>query len=112
MITTDPHTGKVTLINVIEITPEHVERFINAWRERVQIMHNQPGFGSATLYRATSAEDRFQLINVAHWRDADAFHRAFANPEFQQHIDDANAALGLEFDVNYSLYTAAVDVRA
>jgi heme-degrading monooxygenase HmoA len=83
MTTRDTHTGSVTLINAFEIEPEKLESFLEGWRERAAIMSTQPGFRSLRLHRALSPDSRFQLVNVAEWKSADALHAAMAQARFK-----------------------------
>jgi len=76
------NASPVTLINVFEVPTEHVEAFIAGWRERAALMSTKPGFLDTRLHRALSPQDRFQLVNVAHWETPEAMHAATADPEF------------------------------
>ena len=55
----------VTLINVFEIATADLEASVAQWEERAALMRTKPGFRSFHLYRALSADARFQLVNVA-----------------------------------------------
>ena len=79
-----PDTEPITLINVFEIRQDDVEAFLHEWRERAEFLSGQPGFRSLRLHRATSADARFQLINVAEWDSAEALQAATSQDFFQQ----------------------------
>jgi len=60
----------VTLINVFEVSTEHVNVFVAQWRERAVLMSTSLDSwirGSTALSRR---QVRFQLVNVAHWETA------------------------------------------
>src|SRR5215813_9203099 len=78
-----PDSGPITLINVFEIRPDDVERFMQQWRERADFLGRQPGFRSLRLHRALSPDSRFQLVNVAEWDSAEALQAATAQDFFQ-----------------------------
>jgi len=80
----DPQTQQVTLINVFELPADQVDAFAAAWLERLDILAAKDGFLSARLYRAVSADTRFQLINVARWASAAAFEAAVADGGFRR----------------------------
>ena len=77
-------SGPITLINVFEIRPDDVERFMQQWRERADFLGRQPGFRSLRLHRALNPDSRFQLVNVAEWDSAEALQAATAQDFFQQ----------------------------
>ena len=77
-------SGPITLINVFEICPDDVERFMQQWRERADFLGRQPGFRSLRLHRALNPDSRFQLVNVAEWDSAEALRAATAQDFFQQ----------------------------
>jgi heme oxygenase (mycobilin-producing) len=79
-----PDSGPITLINVFEIRPDDVERFMQQWRERADFLGRQPGFRSLRLHRALHPDSRFQLVNVAEWDSAEALQAATAQDFFQQ----------------------------
>jgi quinol monooxygenase YgiN len=55
----------VTLINVFEVSSEHVDAFIADRRHRAELMSAKPGCLGTRLHRAVSPGARFQLVNVA-----------------------------------------------
>ncbi|HZA09043.1 antibiotic biosynthesis monooxygenase family protein [Mycobacterium sp.] len=85
----------VTLINVFEIDPAHLEPFMASWRERAEFMSRQPGFRSFRLHRALSPRARFQLVNVAEWDSADALAAATAQEEFQASAQESVQRFGV-----------------
>ena len=102
----------VTFINVIEISPEQVERFVAGWRERAAIMSTLPGFLDYQLHQALLTESRFQLVVVAHWDSTAAFQSAIANPEFLSRMRDIELDPDLDGTGNPALYRVVVgDVR-
>ena len=68
----------VTMINAFEVPVAATDRFVSDWTTDLDFMREQPGFVSGILYKAGSDRARFQYVNVAHWRDQDAFEAAQA----------------------------------
>ncbi|NEW40110.1 antibiotic biosynthesis monooxygenase [Nocardia cyriacigeorgica] len=79
----------VTFINVLEVPAEHVDAFVEQWRERAALMRTAPGFRDVRLHRALLPDARFQLVNVAHWDSAEACEAAGMNPAVVASVDDA-----------------------
>lgn len=101
----------VTLINVVEIPADQIDRFMVGWKQRADTMSTLPGFRDYALHQALLPESRFQLVNVAHWDSREAFEAAMANPEFHS----LRTAVQGELDVtgNAALYRVVVsDHRA
>lgn len=73
--------GPVTLINTFTVDPDELGQLLRAWAADAATMKRQPGFISTQLYQGVGASS--VLVNVAVWESADAFRRAFGNPEFQ-----------------------------
>lgn len=69
-------TTPVTLINVFEVPPEKLDETIAMWEEARDFLQTQPGYISTALHRSIMPDARFQLINVAYWRDALSFKNA------------------------------------
>ena len=99
----------VALINIFEVSAEHVEAFITQWRERAALMSTKPGFIDSRLHRAMSSDARFQLVNVAHWNSADAQQAATSDPEFQKRVSAAMANRGMSISSNPELYRVVVE---
>ncbi|MFD6391258.1 antibiotic biosynthesis monooxygenase family protein [Nocardia sp. NPDC060259] len=79
----------VTFINVIEVSADEVDGFVEQWRERVALMRTAPGFRDVRLHRALLPDSRFQLVNVAHWDSAEACEAAGLNPTVVASVDQA-----------------------
>jgi heme-degrading monooxygenase HmoA len=63
----DPASGDdagVTLINVVEMPADQIDRVMADWKERGHIMSSLPGFRDYTLHRALLPDSRFQLVAV------------------------------------------------
>ena len=104
-----PDPSPVTLINIFEVTQEHLAAFIEEWRQRAAIMHTKPGFISSRLHQAISDTARFQLVNVAHWDSREAWEAATANPEFQARLAALAEDTGTTISANPALYEVAVE---
>jgi heme-degrading monooxygenase HmoA len=86
----------VTLINVFEIATADLEAFVAQWEQRAALMRTKPGFRSFHLYRALSADARFQLINVAEWATEQHLRAATSDAQFQASAQASSA----QFDVS------------
>jgi heme-degrading monooxygenase HmoA len=103
------HSLPVTLINVFEVQPEHVEAFIAQWRQRAALMGAKPGFLDYRLHRALSPESRFQLVTVAHWENREAYEAAMADDEFQARTKGVMNNPQLPVSAYPALYEVAVE---
>lgn len=101
------HDRPITLINIFEVSAEHVETFIAQWRERAALMAGKPGFLDSRLHRAVPPQARFQLVNVAHWESQQAWQDATADAEFQRRIQAATADVPIA--ANPAAYRVAVE---
>lgn len=101
----------VTLINVIEVSPEQIEKFMADWDKRAHHMRTLPGLIDYTLHRAILEDNRFQLVNVAHWENAEAFQTAINNPEFQAMRQAAFEDMDFEVQANVGLYKVIATER-
>ncbi|MFE6777451.1 antibiotic biosynthesis monooxygenase family protein [Streptomyces sp. NPDC057702] len=101
--------ASVTFINVFEIDAEHLDGFLEHWRERAALMSTKPGFLDSRLHRARSSTSRFQLVNVAHWASQEEYEAAGADPEFQRRTQDARESTRVPVVPNAALYDVAVE---
>jgi heme-degrading monooxygenase HmoA len=72
------------LVNPFEVPPDADEAFIAAWigvRDRVV---GRDGYVGSRLHRSRDPRARFRFVNVAPWRDVDAFTAAVADPGFAE----------------------------
>jgi heme-degrading monooxygenase HmoA len=99
-------TAPVTLINIFEVSAEHVDEFIEQWRARAEIMSGMPGFLDSRLHRAVSSGTRFQLVNVAHWNSESELEAAQADPRFQANLR-ALRGRRIPFTANPAVYRVA-----
>ena len=79
----------VTFINVFEIPADHVDNFIEQWKQRAALLRQAPGFRDVRLHRALLPDSRFQLVNVAHWDSVEACEAAGKNAEVVALVDSA-----------------------
>ncbi len=68
----------VTLINVFEVPPQKLDETIAMWEAARDFLQEQPGYLSTALHRSLLPDARFQLINIARWRDPESFAAATA----------------------------------
>ena len=100
-----------TFINVFEIDAEAIDTFTERWADRSRHMHAAEGFLGATLYRATTDDARFQMVNVAQWASADAFQAATADPTYRSELDQLFADLEGRLRTNPARYQVAAHVE-
>ncbi|MGW5849828.1 antibiotic biosynthesis monooxygenase family protein [Streptomyces sp. NPDC055254] len=76
-------SGVVAFINrfTVRASPEEFEK---AFAEAGRHLADRDGFLRYTLHQ--HAEDPTRWVNVAHWRDADAFRAAVGTAAFPQHV--------------------------
>jgi quinol monooxygenase YgiN len=70
--------GPVILINKIDVNPNNIDQFLEAWEKDATIMKQQPGFISAQLYRSIAGSCTF--INYAVWESSEHYKKAFNRP--------------------------------
>jgi heme-degrading monooxygenase HmoA len=104
--------SSVTFINVFEIDADHVDAFMAQWQQRAALMSGKPGFLDTRLHRARSSDDRFQLVNVAHWESQEAWEAATADPEFGARTRAAREDQQSPITVNPALYDVTVEFTA
>ena len=63
----------VTLINVFDVPPEDLDEAIAMWEAARDYLLCQPGYLSTALHQSMLPDARFRLINIAKWRDPEAF---------------------------------------
>ncbi|MGH9212763.1 MAG: antibiotic biosynthesis monooxygenase family protein [Acidimicrobiales bacterium] len=105
-----PVSSVVTVINQFEVPVERVDTFIAQWRERAALMSAKPGFLDALLHRAISPRARFQVVNIAHWEDVEAWQTATADLEFRQHSSAVAAHSELVLAASSAAYEVAVEL--
>ena len=101
--------SSVTLINVFEVPAEHVDTFVDGWRERAALMSAKPGCLGTRLHSAVSPHARFQFINVARWESHEAFRAATADPGFRRRAAAATAGPQSPVSANPDLYRVVAE---
>lgn len=85
--------SNVIVINPFEV-PEGMEsEALKSWDTFAEYFSQQPGYVSTRLHRALTPDARFQLVNVAEWKNAEEFQAALTNPELQ------NIMAGMENEI-------------
>lgn len=102
--------GPITVINIFEVPAEQVEEFMSGWRARAEIMATAPGFRDTKLHRAVSSQERFQLVNVAHWDSRAALETAQSSEAFQGHIRALYEEPRMQFTAYPGFYEVAVEL--
>ena len=110
----DPAGGDdadVTLINVVEMPADQIDKFMAGWKKRADIMSTLPGFRDYTLHRALLPDSRFQLVNVAHWDSPEAFEAAMTDPEFRSLREAARGEIDFDVTAHPALYRVVASDR-
>ncbi len=91
--------SQISVINAIEVPPDHVDAAIRIRNDYVDYFRTKPGFVSSTFYRASNAQQEFQFINIIVWESEEAFqavvNEGFSNAEGMN--DDGRRVLGKGF---------------
>jgi heme-degrading monooxygenase HmoA len=101
----------VTLINVVEMPADQIDKFMAGWKKRADIISTLPGFRDYTLHRALLSDSRFQLVNVAHWDSRESFETAMTNPEFLSLRQEAIGEVDCDVTANPALYQVVASDR-
>jgi heme-degrading monooxygenase HmoA len=80
----DSSTGTITLVNVFDVEPERLDRFLDAWRSRTEFISAQPGFRSLRVLCAASAGARFQAIVEAEWDSVETLRDVACKARFAE----------------------------
>jgi len=73
------------LINPFEITVEQMPDVLDMWDKAKDHMQAKAGFQHARLLRATHANARYGLVNVAQWQSAEHFIAALDDKAYDRH---------------------------
>jgi heme-degrading monooxygenase HmoA len=84
VVTIDPDSNVVTLINVYEVEPERQAELVRLLAEVTDtVMRRQPGFVSVNIH---SSFDGTRVVNYAQWASKEDFERLMKNPDAQAQI--------------------------
>jgi hypothetical protein len=72
--TEEKGSAPVILINKVNVKPEHVDKFLEAWAWDAAYLKQKPGFISAQLHRGIGGSCVF--INYALWESTELYKRA------------------------------------
>jgi quinol monooxygenase YgiN len=87
MVTLDPASGYVVLINTFEVDPGRAEELLAELSKATeQTMKNRPGFVSANLH---VSQDGRHVANYAQWRTQADLDAMMADPEARAHMHQA-----------------------
>lgn len=96
-----PDEPLVTLINVFTVEPDHQQQLVDLLDGATeQVMRHRPGFVSANIHTSL---DGTQVANYAQWRSREDFEAMLADPEAQEHMQQARAMAAAQ----PQLYTVA-----
>ncbi|MFI5535351.1 antibiotic biosynthesis monooxygenase family protein [Nocardia sp. NPDC051900] len=101
------HDG-MTVIDTIRLPLDGANEYIAQWRERAGKVSRAPGFRSAHMHRATSADAPLPLVMVAEWDSVAARDAALRDSAFRA---SARAA-GAKAEVVGSEYRVAAEYRS
>jgi heme-degrading monooxygenase HmoA len=84
--TEEKGSAPVILINKVNVKPEDVDKFLEAWAWDAAYLKQKPGFISAQLHRGIGGNSVF--INYAVWESVEHFKRAtLDDPAFQSSLE-------------------------
>ena len=97
MVTLDPRSGYVVLINTFTVDPDKAEALLSLLSEATGHMRRRPGFVSANLH---VSRDRRRVANYAQWRAQADIDAMMSDPVARAHMGEA-AAIAESFDPIY-----------
>jgi quinol monooxygenase YgiN len=101
MVTLDPASGYVVLINTFEVDPERAEELLAELSTVTeQKMQNRPGFVSANLH---VSQDGRRVVNYAQWRTQADLDAMMADPEARAHMRQAGGIATSVSPIYYEL---------
>ena len=95
----------VVLINMFSVEQGKEEEFAKMWAEALEFIKNEPGFIDANLHRSLDPNVQFQFVNVAHWKNQEAWQAAFDKLQLQELTKQ------VPFEQIPALYTVAVHLE-
>ncbi|MGH8384051.1 MAG: antibiotic biosynthesis monooxygenase family protein [Pseudomonas sp.] len=75
------------LIHCFEVPPGREDEFVQGWNRLTKILQGADGYIGTEFYRKTADVGRFAFINVAEWRDEEAWRAAVASEIFQAQLE-------------------------
>lgn len=98
MVTLDPASGHVVLINTFTVEPEKAEELLAALSEATRkTLSRLPGFVSANLH---AGRDGRHVANYAQWRSQADLDAMMVDPEAMAHMRET-AAMAVAFEPLY-----------
>ena len=98
MVTLDPRSGYLVLINTFTVDPGQADALLNALSQATEHgMKQQPGFISASLHVSL---DRKHVTNYAQWRSQADLDAMMNDPDAQAHMREAGG-IAESFDPIY-----------
>ena len=98
MVTLDPQTGYLVLINTFTVDPARAEDLLNALSQATEhVMRQQPGFISASLH---VSRDGTHVANYAQWRSQADLDAMMRDPAAKAHMREAGG-MATSFDPIY-----------
>jgi heme-degrading monooxygenase HmoA len=90
VVAEDPPAGdptppdSVVLINLFEVPSADDDEFLPAWEAARAVMRGRPDYLWTRLHRSLAPDAEFRFVNVAGWRNQDAFRFAIEDPGFRR----------------------------
>lgn len=98
MVTLDPRSGYVVLINTFTVDPDKAEALLRILSHATEHgMRHRPGFVSANLH---VSRDRRHVANYAQWRSQADLDAMMSDPAARAHMGEA-AAVAESFEPIY-----------
>lgn len=84
----------VVLINPFTVPADALDETIAMWEQARDFLKTQPGYISTSLHQSLDPDARYQLINVAEWKNADDFLRAVTLMREQTNLPQIEGVTG------------------
>lgn len=98
MVTLDPQSGHLVLINTFTIDPARAEELLSALSHATEhVMRQRPGFVSASLH---VSRDKRHVANYAQWRSQADLDAMMNDPAARSHMREA-AGIAASFEPIY-----------
>lgn len=98
MVSLDPRSGYVVLINTFSVDPARADDLLNALSDATeQVMRQRRGFISASLH---VSHDKKHVANYAQWRSQADLDDMMSDPDARAHMREAGG-MAASFDPIY-----------
>ena len=89
---------QVILINPFTVPAGKLEETIQFWEKARDFLAKEPGYVSTKLHQSLNPEATYQLINIAEWKNAEAFRNATQKMRMYFKAQKIPMVAGLRYD--------------